>query len=104
MIERDNLIGAAARVKTLFRIPLSDLQPVALGEAVPVVAKEQVRDLIPDLQATGGYIVDKVEGFAIDAAGQGWWSRTMTASMTVPPRRCSGQLARRTSLNDETGR
>ena len=31
-----------------------------------------VRDLIPDLQALNGYVVDKVEGFAIDAAGEGW--------------------------------
>jgi hypothetical protein len=39
---------------------------------LPVVTKELVRDLIPDLQAWGGYVVDKVEGFAIDAAGTGW--------------------------------
>ena len=32
----------------------------------------EVRDLIPDLKATGGYVVDKVEGFTIDAAGTGW--------------------------------
>lgn len=72
VIERDNLIGAAAETKKLFRIPLSDLQPVALGEVLPVVSKEEVRDLIPDLQATHGYVVDKVEGFAIDTAGEGW--------------------------------
>ncbi|TGN67422.1 esterase-like activity of phytase family protein [Paracoccus liaowanqingii] len=72
VIERDNLIGAAAVVKKLFRVPLADLAPVALGETLPVVTKEEVRDLIPDLQATGGYVVDKVEGFAIDAEGQGW--------------------------------
>ena len=72
VIERDNLIGAAAVVKKLFRVPLADLSPVALGETLPVVTKEEVRDLIPDLQATGGYVVDKVEGFAIDAAGEGW--------------------------------
>ena len=29
-----------------------------------------MRDLLPDLKsATNGYVVDKVEGFAIDAAG-----------------------------------
>ena len=31
-----------------------------------------MRDFIPDLAALNGYIVDKVEGFAIDAAGKGW--------------------------------
>ena len=72
VIERDNLIGAAAKVKTLFRVPLADLQPVALGQPLPLVTKQEVRDLIPDLRATGGYVLDKVEGFAIDAAGEGW--------------------------------
>jgi hypothetical protein len=72
VIERDNLIGAAAQVKKLFRVPLSDLKPAALGQTLPVVTKEEVRDLIPDLKATGGYVVDKIEGFAIDAAGRGW--------------------------------
>lgn len=37
---------------------------------LPLVEKTLVRDLIPDLKgATNGYVVDKVEGFAIDAAG-----------------------------------
>lgn len=72
LVERDNLIGDAAAVKALFRVPLAELAPVALGETLPVVTKELVRDLIPDLQAQNGYVVDKVEGFAIDAAGTGW--------------------------------
>ena len=36
-----------------------------LGGALAVVSKEEVRDLIPDFAAQGGYIVDKVEGLAI---------------------------------------
>lgn len=72
VIERDNLIGAAARVKKLFAVPLADLQPVPLGQPLPLVTKHEVRDLIPDLKRGGGYVVDKVEGFAIDAAGEGW--------------------------------
>ncbi|MFB2553821.1 esterase-like activity of phytase family protein [Ensifer soli] len=72
VIERDNLIGDAAALKRLYRIRLADLKPAALGATLPVVAKEEVRDLIPDLKATGGYVVDKVEGFAIDAAGTGY--------------------------------
>lgn len=36
------------------------------------MTKELVRDLIPDLKAQNGYVLDKVEGFAIDAAGMGW--------------------------------
>jgi hypothetical protein len=53
-------------------VKLADLAPAKLGGDLPVVAKEEVRDLIPDLKATGGYVVDKVEGFTIDAAGEGF--------------------------------
>ena len=47
-------------------------QPGALGGNLPVVTKELVRDLIPDLTMLNGYVADKVEGFAIDAAGTGY--------------------------------
>ena len=36
-----------------------------------MVKKETVRDLMPDLKRTGGYVVDKVEGFAIGSDGVG---------------------------------
>lgn len=72
VIERDNLVGEAAKVKKIFRVALADLQPSELGGPLPVVRKEDVRDLIPDLARWNGYVADKVEGFAIDAAGQGW--------------------------------
>ena len=72
VIERDNLIGQAAKLKKLYRVALADLKPAPLGGELPVVKKEEVRDLIPDLKATNGYVVDKVEGFAIDAAGNGF--------------------------------
>ena len=72
IIERDNLIGQAAKLKKLYRVALADLKPAALGGDLPVVKKEEVRDLLPDLKATNGYVVDKVEGFTIDAAGNGF--------------------------------
>jgi hypothetical protein len=73
VIERDNLIGDKATVKKIFRVALADLQPAPLGGDLPVVAKEEVRDLIPDLRAlTNGYVVDKVEGLAFDAQGDAW--------------------------------
>ena len=34
--------------------------------------REEVRDLLPDLQSAHGYVLDKVESFAIDAAGVGF--------------------------------
>ncbi|MFT3689088.1 esterase-like activity of phytase family protein [Paenirhodobacter sp.] len=72
VLERDNLIGDRAVVKKIFRVKLSDLKPAKLGGDLPVVAKEEVRDLIPDLKRNGGYVVDKVEGLAIDRDGTGW--------------------------------
>ena len=73
IIERDNLIGDKAAVKKIFRVKLDALKPVKLGEALPVVTKEEVRDLIPDLKSlTNGYVVDKVEGLAFDHQGNAW--------------------------------
>jgi hypothetical protein len=72
IVERDNQIGAAAVTKKLYRVPLAQMQPAALGGELPVVEKELVRDLLPDLQAWNGYVQDKIEGFAIDAAGVGY--------------------------------
>ncbi|MBB5223634.1 hypothetical protein HNP73_003588 [Amaricoccus macauensis] len=69
LIERDNQIGAAAKVKQITSVPVAELKPAPLGGELPVVSKQVVRDLLPDLAATGGYVVDKVEGFTIDAGG-----------------------------------
>ncbi|MFD1795365.1 esterase-like activity of phytase family protein [Paracoccus aurantiacus] len=72
LIERDNLIGDAAKLKAVTRVPLADLSPVPLDGELPVVEKETVRDLIPDLKAWGGYTQDKVEGMAIADDGTVW--------------------------------
>ncbi len=72
VVERDNLIGDKARIKQLTRIDASEMVPAALGGELPVVSKTVVRDFIPDLKASNGYVVDKLEGFAIDASGAGW--------------------------------
>jgi hypothetical protein len=71
-IERDNLIGEAAKLKKLYRVPLAELKPAALGGELRAVKKEEVRDLIPDLKSLNGYVVDKVEGFTVDAGGNGY--------------------------------
>lgn len=72
VVERDNQIAGAAAVKKLYRVPAAQLVPSALGSPLPVVSKELVHDLLPDLMALNGYAMDKVEGFAVDAAGIGW--------------------------------
>lgn len=72
IVERDNQLGENARVKALYRVPLSQMKPAPLGGELPTVSKELVRDFLPDLKQWGGYVVDKVEGFAIDAADVGY--------------------------------
>ncbi|WP_427025825.1 esterase-like activity of phytase family protein [Aureimonas ureilytica] len=70
-IERDNQIGDKAELKAITRVKLSELKPAPLGGTLPVVTKEKVRDLLPLLtEATHGYVVDKVEGLAIDDKGE----------------------------------
>jgi len=69
VIERDNQIGANAVTKKIYRIPAAEMVPASLGGELPVVSKEEVRDLIPDLLSTGGYVLDKVEGLSISPSG-----------------------------------
>ncbi len=70
VIERDNLVGDLAKVKKLTRVSLKGVKPAALdAKDIPVLKKTDVRDLMADLKAPGGYVLDKVESFAIDAAG-----------------------------------
>ena len=65
VVERDNQHDARAVTKKIYRIPAAEMAPAPLGGALPVVSKELVRDLLPDLTSTGGYVLDKVEGLAI---------------------------------------
>jgi len=71
LIERDNLVGDAARLKKLYKVAISDLKPAKIGGTLPVVTKQEAYDFIPYLKsATNGYVLDKLEGFAFDAAGK----------------------------------
>lgn len=72
LIERDNQVGSAAAIKLITRVPLAEMVPAPLGGPLPVVTREVVRDLIPDLASTGGFIAEKVEGLAFDADGLAW--------------------------------
>lgn len=74
VVERDNQHDFRAVTKKVYRIPLSEMQPAALGSDLPVVSKELVRDLLPDLKSTGGYVLDKVEGLAITPSGEAFVS------------------------------
>ena len=73
IIERDNQIGANAKVKRIYAVALDAFKPAALGGDLPVVEKTLVRDLMADLKgAANGYVVDKVEGFTIDKNGDAY--------------------------------
>ncbi|MEM8957781.1 MAG: esterase-like activity of phytase family protein [Pseudomonadota bacterium] len=76
IVERDNQHGLNAVTKKVYRVPLSDMVPAPIGgdAPLPVVSKEEIRDLIPDLTSTGGYVLDKVEGLAITPDGAIWIS------------------------------
>jgi len=73
VIERDNQIGDQAKVKRIYSVALDAFKPAKLGGDLPVVEKTLVRDLMADLKgATNGYVVDKVEGFTVDANGDAY--------------------------------
>ena len=70
VVERDNQFGDQA-FKTLHTFSVAGLTAAAPGDAkVPVVAKRLLRNLVPDLQKPNGYVLDKVESFAVDSTGQ----------------------------------
>lgn len=69
IIERDNQLGQNAKVKRLYSVSLDGVTPVAPGEDAPTVKKTLIRDLMPDMASANGYVVDKVESFALDASG-----------------------------------
>jgi len=72
IIERDNQIAEKARIKKLYSVAVADMKPAALGGELPLVRKTELRDLLPDLQAPKGYVLDKVESFAVDVAGDAY--------------------------------
>jgi hypothetical protein len=71
-IERDNQIGRGAKIKKLTFVPLDGVTPAPLGGDLPKVVKQDLHDFLPTLQATNGYVLDKIESFALDAAGDAY--------------------------------
>lgn len=70
VLERDNQGGPTAALKAVYRISLDGITPAAAGQALPVVKKTRMLDLLPSLQAGNGWTPDKPEGFAVTADGQ----------------------------------
>ena len=71
VIERDNQAGPDAVIKRIYAFSIKGLTPFADHHApdFPVVEKTLVRDLMPDLKATGGLVLEKIEGLAATKDG-----------------------------------
>ena len=71
VLERDKLNGPDARVKAIYRVQLPEGGEAFEPDDGPkVLPKTLARNLLPDLQATRGYVQEKVEGFAIAGNGK----------------------------------
>ncbi len=69
VIERNNQWGEPA-IKRIYEFSVAGLTPAAPGSRdIPVVTKRLVRNIVPDLAATGGIVLEKLEGFTVDAEG-----------------------------------
>jgi hypothetical protein len=70
VIERNNQWGERA-IKRIYEFSVTGLTPAAPGSRdIPLVTKRLVRDMVPDLAASGGTVLEKLEGLAVDAAGE----------------------------------
>lgn len=70
-VERDNQAGPDARIKRVYAFSVAGLTAQPEGSSFPVVNKRLVRDLLPDLQAPGGSVPEKIEGLAVLSNGTG---------------------------------
>lgn len=70
VLERDKLNGPDARVKAIYRVQIpTEAGAASASEAPKVLPKTLACNILPDLQATNGFVQEKVEGFAV--AGNG---------------------------------
>ncbi len=74
IIERDNQAGLDATIKRIYKFSVAELTPLpdtpfGVEPSFPVLQKSLVRDLLPDLRATGGLVLEKIEGLAVDKNG-----------------------------------
>ncbi len=69
VIERDNQAGDDATIKKTYTFTINSLIPSidttpGTTPAFPIVNKTLLRDLMPDLKATNGFVLEKIEGMA----------------------------------------
>jgi hypothetical protein len=69
VIERDNQGNTDARIKRVYAFSVSDGVFRSEGESFDTLGKTLVRDLLPDLKATGGMVLEKIESLAVTRSG-----------------------------------
>ncbi|MCP5243632.1 MAG: esterase-like activity of phytase family protein [Burkholderiales bacterium] len=69
VIERDNQANTDARIKHVYAFSVDNAVFRPEGEVFDVLSKTLVRDLLPDLEATGGMVLEKIESLAITRKG-----------------------------------
>jgi hypothetical protein len=69
VIERDNQGNIDARIKRIYKFSIAGVAFKPQGEAFDTVSKILVRDVLPDLKAPGGLVIEKLEGLTKLADG-----------------------------------
>ncbi|MDX1983884.1 MAG: esterase-like activity of phytase family protein [Bryobacteraceae bacterium] len=73
VIERDNQGGPDGRIKEIRSFSIAGVTFKPQGQTFDVITRAQqtlVRDLVPSLLASNGYLIEKVEGMAITKRGE----------------------------------
>lgn len=71
VIERDNQANTDARIKRVYAFSVADVafKPESDAPAFDTLSKTLVRDLMPDLEATKGMVLEKIESLAVNRRG-----------------------------------
>ncbi|MEA2080549.1 MAG: esterase-like activity of phytase family protein [Pseudomonadota bacterium] len=69
IVERDNQANTDARIKRVYRIDVDDVTFKPQDMEFETLGKTLVRDLMPDLEATNGMVLEKIESLAVTSDG-----------------------------------
>jgi len=69
VVERDNQANTDARIKKVYKFSVDGVAFKSEGEIFETLSKALVRDLMPDLEATNGMVLEKIESLAVTSKG-----------------------------------
>lgn len=72
VIERDKQAGLDAFIKRLYQFSIAGVEFKPAGEAFETLSKTLVRDVLPDMAAPNGPVIEKLEGFMVLGTGDAW--------------------------------